>query len=520
MERERDDKMERIHMNLYKEIIYRLRGKESERNIARDLGISRPTIHKYKIKAEMEGYLEESRSLPEADELGQRLGPAPQPPKTPSSLESYRGVVEQYLEKGLQKTVILQRLREEHGYQGSYSSVRRLASHLRPPEKEAFVRVHCEPGEEMQVDFGSIGQLFDPQRSQVRKGYVFVATLSYSRHQYAEIVFDQKISTWIGLHERAFAFFGGVVGRVVLDNLKAGVVKALIIDPILGEAYRELAQHYHFLISPNRPATPRHKGKVENGVNYVKNNFFAGQEFVDIESANRRLKVWIMEIAGVREHGTTHQAPLKLFREVEQSVLQTLPGESFSLQEIRLAKVHSDCHIVVDGSFYSASYSLVGSQVEVHIHEHTLEIYANQVLVRTHVRATHKGQWQTQMEDYPPYKAQYLLKTPQYCRQLADRIGPNTRKVTDLLLADRPLDRLRSVQAILRLAESVGESRLEAACARAVHFGDVHYRRIKDILNAALDRDLLPDQAMPAPKVHEFVFSRSPLEFFRQDAQS
>jgi transposase len=507
--------MERIHMNLYKEIIYRLRGKESERSIAKDLGISRPTIHKYKIKAELEGYLEDSRSLPGTDELGRSLGPAPQPPKTVSSLEAYRAVVEQLLEKGIKMTTILQRLREDHGYRGSYSSVRRCVAQIRPPEKEVYVRVHSEPGEEMQVDFGSIGQLFDPQTGKVRSGYVFVATLSYSRHQYAEIVFDQKISTWIGLHQRAFVFFGGVPGRVVLDNLKAAVVKALVVDPILGEAYRELAQHYHFIISPNRPATPRHKGKVESGVNYVKSNFFAGQEFVDIECANRRLQVWIMEIAGVREHGTTHQAPLKLFREVEQIALQALPGESFSLQEIRLAKVHSDCHIVVDGSFYSVSYTLVGSQVEVHIHEHTLEIYANQALVRTHLRAAHKGQWQTQMEDYPPYKAQYLLRTPEYCRQLAGRIGPNTRKVTDLLLADRPLDRLRSVQAILRLAESVGESRLEAACARAVHFGDIHYRHIKDILNAALDRDPLPDQAILTPKQHEFAFSRSPLEFFR-----
>jgi hypothetical protein len=364
------------------------------------------------------------------------------------------------------------------------------------------------------VDFGSIGPIYDPKAGKTRKGYVFVATLGYSRHQYAEIVCDQKISTWLGLHQRALAFFGGVPRRVVLDNLKAAVVKALVLDPILGEAYRKLAQHYHFLISPNRPGTPRHKGKVENGVNYVKRNFFAGQEFVDLERANLRLKAWVMETAGVREHGTTHQAPLKLFRETEQAALQALPAESFDLHAILMAKVHSDCHIVVDGSFYSVPHTLVGSEVEVHVHERVIEIYAHHELVRTHCKATQKGQWRTEMEDYPPSKVQYLLKTPQFCLKLALRMGPHTHQVVEHLLADRPLDRLRSVQAILALAESVGEKRLEAACRRALYYGDPHYRRIKDILNAALDREPLPDQVMVAPNPQNFAFSRKPREFF------
>jgi transposase len=89
----------------------------------------------------------------------------------------------------------------------------------------------------------------------------------------------------------------------------------LVHDPVLAEAYRRMAQHYGFLISPTRPRTPRHKGKVESGVRYVKRNFMAGQEFLDIHAANQRLKIWVREQAGTREHGTTHQAPLRLFHE-------------------------------------------------------------------------------------------------------------------------------------------------------------------------------------------------------------
>jgi hypothetical protein len=105
-----------------------------------------------------------------------------------------------------------------------------------------------------------------------------------------------------------------------------------------------------------------------------------------------------------------------------------------------------------------------------------------------------------------------LIRTPDYCRQKAAQVGPATRQVVDSLLAERPLDRLRAVQAILRLEESVGSQRLEAACARALHFGDPRYRCIKDILNAALDQLPLADP-IPTPAAHPFAFARSAAEF-------
>ncbi len=513
--------MERIHMNYYKDIVYRLRAGESERQISRDLNISRPTVHKYKRKAEREGLLNKGE-IAEEQKVRDSFGPAPQPPKMPSSLEPYQEVVQRFVDAGIEMTAIFQRLKEQYEYRGSYSSVRRYIHHLKPQVVETFVRVHCEAGEEMQVDFGSVGDLFDPKTGKVRPAYVFVATLSHSRHQYAELVFDQKIATWIGLHQRAFLFFGGVPKRVVLDNLKAGVIKALVIDPVLGETYRRLAQHYGFIASPNKPRTPQHKGKVENGVHYLQRNFMAGQQFVDLPSANQHLQTWITETAGARVHGTTHQVPLVVFREVEQAALLVLPVEPFTLCEIRTAKVHPDCHIVVDNSYYSVSYNLVGKEVEVHIHERVVQIYAGQALIRTHLRSTHKGQWQTEMEDYPPYKAEYLTKTPAYCRQAAARIGPSTLQVVEELLGDQVLERLRSVQAILQLEKSVGSTRLEAACRRALYYGDGRYRRIKDILNAALDKEPLPEPVQALPLQQEFTFARKPQEFFSRtkEAQS
>jgi transposase len=505
--------MERLHMNHLRDIIHRLQVGESQRSIARDLQISRPTVHKYHELARRQGYLEPGTPMPDDVTLLAALGPGPRPPKIPSSLEPFREVVKDFLKQGVEMTAICQRLRENYGYTGSYSAVRRFVNRLEPSEPEAYTRIHRAPGEELQVDFGSVGQLFDPAAGRLRTAYAFVATLSYSRHQYAELVFDQKIPTWIALHRRAFEFFGGLPRRIVPDNLKAAVLKALVYDPVLGEAYRQMALHYNLLISPTRPATPRHKGKVENGVHYVQRNFIAGQQFVDIHCANRLLLEWVLAVAGVRQHGTTHQPPLRLFSEYEQKALLPLPAEPFSLCEIRVVKVHPDCHVVIAGSYYSAPYTYVGQKLDAYVRERVVELYQGQKLVATHVRCRQPGQWQTRLEHYPPHKAAYLHRTPEYCRQNAARVGPATWQVVETMLSDRPLDRLRSVQGILRLEDMVGPQRLEAACARALYYGDTRYRRIKDILNAALDREPLP----AAPAVHPpaaHVFARPGSEFF------
>ena len=500
-------------MNHIQEIIRRLKLGESERRIAKDLKMSRLTVMKYARITKENGYLEAGQPWPSDEELRLALGPGVQAPRQVSSVEPYRKQVEEWRKQGVEMTAIWQRLQENYEFKGAYGSVLRFVHKLEPKQIEAVVRVHSEPGEDMQVDFGYVGMLFDPVTQQLRRAYVFVATLSYSRHQYAELVFDQKVSTWIELHKRAFESFGGVVKRVIPDNLKAAVIEALVHDPVLGEAYRRLALHYGFLISPTIPHRPEHKGKVENGVHYVQRNFMAGQEFVDIQVANQHLRDWVLNTAGLRKHGTTGEAPLHLFNEFERAALLPLPTTPFQLLEIRTVKVHPDCHVVIAGSFYSVPFGYVGQKLAAHVSEKVVQIFAGTQLVSSHERATQPRQWHTHLNDYPPAKAAYLIRTPAYCRELAAKIGPSAQKVIEHLLADRPLDRLRTAQAILHLEESVGTKRLEAACARALYFGVLNYREIKKILNAAMDREPLPTP-QPLQPMLGHIFARAEEEFF------
>jgi transposase len=203
-----------------REILRRLQLGEPDRRIARDLDVSRNTVARYRVWAKRHGVLE-GGPLPDAATLAALLEPAPtaRPAHEQSLVEPWRERVLAWHERGVEGQAIWQLLVEEHGFTGSYSSVKRFLRRVAPPSVRATLRIEVPPGEEAQVDFGFAGEFLDPDAGRVRRAWVFVMTLSFSRHQYAELVFDQTVETWLRLHRTAFEFFGGVPRRVVLDNL-------------------------------------------------------------------------------------------------------------------------------------------------------------------------------------------------------------------------------------------------------------------------------------------------------------
>jgi hypothetical protein len=349
----------------------------------------------------------------------------------------------------------------------------------------------------------------------LRPAYCFVMTLSWSRHQYLEFVFDQTIPTWLRCHEHAFAYFEGIPREIVIDNLKAAVLRTALEDPVISEPYRRCAHHYGFLIHPCRPRTPQHKGKVENGVHYVQRNFLAGEHFADLDDANRRGRLWVEQVAGLRDHGTTHDAPLRRFRAGERPALLPLPSDPFLDFAIRPATVQIDCHVVVDGSAYSVPYQWVGTKVEVHLYAAFVQVYQGATLVASHPRMP-KGERSTRLEHYPADKAIYLQRTPDVCRMQAAEIGPACVEVIEGLLTSRPVDKLRAAQAVIGARERYGDPQVEAACARALAYGDPSWTRIKRILKLGTP-DGATDAPTPAPAYH-YVHARRIDEFFEQVA--
>jgi transposase len=483
-----------------REMLRRFQQGQSDRAIAKDMSIDRKTVGRYRTWATEQGLLESGLpSLGELHALLEETLNSTAPPQNTSTVEPYGDLVVKLRQVGVEVAAIHGRL-ESQGYTGSYSSVYRFVRNLEPRTPGVTVRVETPPGEEGQADFGYAKKMIDPETDELRKTWMFVMTLSWSRHQYVEFVFDQKVETWLRLHRNAFAFFGGVPQRIVIDNLKAGIARACWNEPQAQQSYRECAEHYGFLIAPCRPRTPEHKGKVEKGgIHYVKRNFLAGREPTTITQANRDVSRWTNTIAGQRVHGTTKEKPLVRF-EIEQTVLQPLPGAPYDLAVWKQVKLHRDCYLIFDHAYYSAPFRLVGEQLWVRGGTQMVQIYTpDYQLVATHTRAQRAGQRLTHLDHLPPHKVPGLILTRDACRQQASEVGLATREVVDRLLDHRPEDRLRTTGRLLRLGDRFGSARLEAACTRALRFDDPSYMTIKRILTQGLDAEELPVTPSPSP---------------------
>jgi transposase len=493
-----------------REMLRHLRRGQSNRAVAEALGIDRKTVARYRCWAAEQELLEDTLPpLSELQELVEETLSSSPPPQNTSSVEPYRQVVGKLRQEGVEIAAIHQRLKER-GFTGSYSSVYRFVRTLEPRTPDVTVRVETPPGEEAQVDFGYAGQMVDPETGELRRTWAFVMTLSWSRHQYVEFVFDQKVETWLRLHRNAFAFFRGVPERVVIDNLKAGISRICLHEPLAQQSYRECAEHYGFLISPCRPRTPRHKGKVEKGgVHYVKRNFLGGREPTTLTLANRDVVRWALTVAGERVHGTTKERPLERF-ELERGTLRPLPDAPYDMAVWKEVKLHRDCYLVFDQAYYSAPFRLVGQKLWVRGGSREVQVFTpDYQLVATHPRAQRPGRRQTHTDHLPPHKVPGLILTRDACRQQASKVGPSTRTVVDSLLDHRPEDRLRTAGRLLRLSDRFGPERLEAACTRALRFDDPAYMTIKRILEQGLDVEELP---APDSFPLAVTFARPPAE--------
>jgi len=486
-------------------LLQHLRAGEKDRPIARALRMARPTVKRYRTWAEQHGLLEgDLPSLEALQLLREETLPHASPPQNHSSVESYRPLVEKLVTDQVEIAAIWERLKER-GFDGSYSSVYRFVRQLAPPSVDATVRVERPAGEEAQVDFGYAGRMIDPTTDQRRKSWGFVMTLSWSRHQYVEFVFDQRVETWLLCHRNAFEFFEGIPHRMVIDNLKAAILRACVEDPEVQQSYRHCAEHYGFLIAPCRPRTPQHKGKVEKGgVHYLKRNFLGGREPTTVTQANEDVLAWCLTTAGQRIHGTTRQRPLDRYEQREKALLQALPTSRYDVAVWKQLQLHRDCHVVFDQAYYSAPYRLIGQSLWVSGGLQQVRIFTPDYrLVATHDRGQ-PGERHTHPDHLPPEKLDGLWMDRARAQREAARVGPATVAVVAQLLSDPVLDRLPSVRRLLKLRQRYSVPQLEAACVRALHFGDATHPTVKRILGEGLENAPLTGPT-PAPSARLFV---------------
>jgi transposase len=497
----------------------------SQRRIAAELGINRETVARYLHQGDRAA--KPAIAPPgstEADEAPKPAiappgsdaaeadshpadGPAdtgPDPPSRPSGrasgCEPYRALIQDRCDRGLSAQRIYQDLVAEHGFTGSYYSVRRFVRRLEQVHELPFRRIECEPGEEAQVDFGTGAPVVGPDGKR-RRTHVLRIVLSHSRKAYSEAVSRQTTDEFLRCLEDAFRHFGGVPRRLVLDNLRAAVTKADWFDPELNPKVRSFAAHYGTVFLPTRPYTPRHKGKVERGVDYVQENALKGRTFASLQEQNRFLRDWELTVADTRVHGTTRRHVGNHFADVERAALLPLPPAAFpSFREARRT-VHRDGHVEVEHAYYSVPPEYLARRVWVRWDARLVRIFNDRMdPVAVHVRLE-PGRFSTRPVHIASEKISGLERGAAWHLARVRRIGPQSARWAEDLLAARGVEAVRVLIGLASLAGKHPAAAIERACQIASSYGAYHLRSVR----ALIDRDAPTQQTLPFLSEHPLI---------------
>jgi transposase len=365
------------------------------------------------------------------------------------------------------------------------------------------------PGVELQVDFGRLGLVPDGERRRVCWALIFTAC--FSRHQFVWPTFHQSTDDVIEGFEAAWVYFGGVFPVVIPDNMGSIVVDAENTAPRFNDVFFEYAQSRGFVVDAARVATPTDKPRVERTVPYVRNNFFAGETFIDLADVRGRAETWCTETAGRRVHGSTQCRPIEEFRAVELPLLLRAPGAPFDVPRWSEPKVHRDFHVEVDKALYSAPHQFIGRHVKARRDSKTVKLYFRGELVKVHPRKA-PGQRSTDPADFPTGKEIYATRDLDRLRRMAADHGQAIGVYAHALL-DTPLPwtKMRQVYRLLGLVKKWGPPRVEQACRRALDAEAVDVNLVSRMLERARE-DAEPD-ARPDPVIVHGRFARDPSEF-------
>ena len=434
----------------------------SIRRIARILRLSRKTVRKF-------------------------LESAPQPPTESGGwveTVDWEYVRQEVYGKGTTVKQIQREVAPEIAYVKFWRAFREKVSPQASPN-QVTIRLDHKPAEKTQIDFSDGLFITAPLTGKKTLTQFFLGVLPFSSYTFGEFVLDQKLSTFIGVQERMFYYFGGITPYVVVDNLKSGVHRADLYDPDINPTYCDFANHMGFAVLPARPYKARDKGSGESHIGVVQRGFFQevrNRVFYSLQELNQALRDYLHRLNRevMKDYGVSRNQRF----EEEKKQLKALPPSPFELSEWRQAKVHPDCHIQVEKNFYSVPFVYVGQKVRVRLTEKMVEVFSEDSQPLTaHTRLRGLGQFSTYDFHYPEKKLSVARFEVRHAQEQARKLGPHVEKLVDQLLSGpHPLRHLRRVQGILRLSKRypITLEALDHACQRALSFNKTRLAYIKD----------------------------------------
>lgn len=484
-------KMANIHA-----IIGLLEQKWSYRRISRELCVDRETVARYdRLRLNVSN----PAIVPPGSDLSEEANPAistsgseafmkdmvfiqtsGHPPGRLSQCAPFKDTIQKKLDGGLSAQRVWQDMVSEEGFTGSYSSVKRFVHKLGASTPLPFRRMECEPAEEAQVDFGSGGWIF--QDGKRRQSHVLRITLSHSRKSYSEPIWRQTTENFIRSLENSFRAFGGVPKTLVIDNLKAAVKNADWFDPDINPKVIEFARYYGTVILPTKPYTPRHKGKIESGVKYVKNNALKGRTFTCLSEQKEFLVQWERDVADTRIHGTTKKQVRRIFEEVERPLLQPLPTEPFPFYHEGKRKVHRDGHVEVDKSYYSVPPEYLGHEVWTRWDSRLVRIFNaqfEQIAVHAKVQP---GKFNTSRSHLADQKISAVERGAEYMLRQTVNIGTYAGQWAKAMLDKRGIEGVRVLQGFLYLCRKYPARAINQASKTALDAGMFRLSSLKELI--------------------------------------
>jgi hypothetical protein len=474
-----------------REVLRRLQAAQSVRRIARDGVADRKTVGRYAAAAAACG-LEPASEL--TDELVHRVAERVQRREAAGAVgsEPLRALaprIRAWLEgEGGGPALTLQKvhtLLARQGVEVAYPTLWRFARHELGWRRPALTMRLPEtpPGQVAQMDFGCMGRVVFDGRP--RSLWALVITLTFSRYLFVWPTFEQTTASVITALEAAWRFFGGMARVLVPDNLKAVVHTPDAVAPKLVDAFQEYVQARGLFVDPARVRKPRDKARVENGVAYVRERWFAGEVFAGLDEARARAEGWCRDEAGMRMHGTTRRLPREAYEGEERPHMLPPPEAPYDVPHWSGAKVHPDHHVQVLRALSSVPHRYVGQSVRVRADGTTVRIYLGTELVKLHPRQPPGGR-STDEGDYAKGKAAYATRGLDALTTRAQQRGAHVgRYVERRLEGPLPWGKMRQAYRLLSLCDRYGDGVVEAVCQSALAFDVVDVVRVERKLQSA-----------------------------------
>ena len=406
--------------------------------------------------------------------------------KRSSKLDPFKGQILAMLERHpYTAQQILQQLRQQ-GYAGGYSILKELVRQVRPPRKPAYLMLDFASGECAQVDWGQFGSV--QVGSTRRRLSFFVMVLCYSRMMYLEFTLTEAMEQFLSCHRHALEFLGGCPRKIMIDNLKVGVVRHPSGEKALfNPRYLDFAAHYGFEPVACNVRKGNEKGRVENGVGYVKKNLLSGLEITSFEAIQVEGRRWLDQTANVRLHGETHRKPAELF-EQEKPHLKPLPVMPYDCAVIRPVGASRCCRIIFDANRYSVPPLYASQKLILKVEPTQLYIFHHEKLIATHGRSYDRRQNKTD----PDHTKELLSQRKKAHEQTLLLAFLNLSTQAELFcrkLQDRRLNAAHHIQKIVALSEIYGPDKVARAIEDALAFEAIGCEYVANIL---LQRERVP----------------------------